>query len=225
MSFTVCAFYTDDELYRSHAEEFKLSLAEVGIGDFHIKKIPPIERWVEACAIKPQFILDTLRACEDNVLYVDIDARFRSFPTLFNDFPHDLGAHMRDGHELLSGTLFFRNCDNVKKLVRLWLKNQRRNPDSWDQHVLQNTINENPELNLNLANLPPAYCQIFDSMAHHGTAVIEHLQASRQHPDKQPMPLIELNHENIQQIAKGETVVLSNLNGIQGGKLAIQLTS
>ncbi|MCM8540611.1 MAG: glycosyltransferase family 77 protein [Lentisphaeraceae bacterium] len=222
MSFKICAFYTDDELYSRHAKEFEQSLKDIGISNYHIVKIPPIESWVEACGIKPRIILDTLSSTDDNVVYVDIDARFRSYPELFNSFDFDIGAHIKDGKELLSGTLFFRNNDKVKKLVRSWLKNQRKFTEKWDQHVLQNTINEEAQLELKLGNLPPAYCQIFDSMAHFGEPVIEHLQASREHPDKKPMPMLVVDKEKYNKLLSGEVVVYRNLAQVEGGKIAIK---
>lgn len=222
MSFKICAFYTDDELYSKHAVEFEQSLKSFGISNYQISKIPPIESWVEACAIKPRIIMDALSSTDDNVVYIDIDARLRSYPELFDNFDYDIGAHIKDGKELLSGTLYFRNSNKVKKLVRSWLKNQRKFTEKWDQHVLQNTINEESQLELKLGNLPPAYCQIFDSMAHFGDAVIEHLQASREHPDKKPMPMLVIDKEKFTKLQNGEVVVYRNLTQVEGGKIAIK---
>ncbi|MCM8524926.1 MAG: glycosyltransferase family 77 protein [Lentisphaeraceae bacterium] len=222
MSFKICAFYTDDELYSRHAVEFEESLRNNGISNFEITKVPPVESWVEACGIKPRIIMDTLTNSEENIVYIDIDARLRSYPELFDNFDFDIGAHIKDGTELLSGTLFFRNCDKVKKLVRTWLKNQRKFTEKWDQQVLQNTINDEAHLGLKLGNLPPAYCQIFDSMAHFGEPVIEHLQASREHPDKKPMPMLVVDKEKYDKLVSGEVVVYRNLAHVEGGKIAIK---
>lgn len=222
MNFKICAFHTDDELYNRHAQEFEQSLKDIGISNYHISKIPPIESWVNACAVKPRIVLDSLSSTDLNIVYVDIDARFRSYPELFENFNYDIGAHLKDGSELLSGTLFFRNNDKVKKLVRSWLKSQRKNPEKWDQHVLQNTINDNASLELRLGNLPPSYCQIFDSMSHFGNPVIEHLQASREHPDKKPMPMLLIDKNKYEKLREGEVVVYRDMDQVEGGKIAIK---
>ena len=213
MNYIVCAFHTDDPLYNDHAKEFEASLKTVGISQYHIEVIPPIDKWVSACAQKADFLLSRMRRTDRDILYVDIDARFRQFPELFDHFPYDIGAHIKDNSELLSGTLYLRNNHKVKSLLKAWKKNQRCNPEMWDQRVLQNTVNELAHLDLKLGNLPAAYCMIFDSMAHLGEPVIEHLQASRQHPDKQPVPLISLDASSREKLTSGEVLVVNIADG------------
>jgi FkbM family methyltransferase len=185
MPFRVCAFHTDDEVYTGHAAEFEQSARNVGLEKLTINKIPAVKKWVAACAMKPLMVGRWLQETALDVVYVDVDARFEKYPTLFDDFKHDLGFHLKDGRELLSGTLYFRNCEIVRELVERWALNQLANPTVWDQVVLAGTLREFIPRGLNIGFLPPAYCLIFDSMAHHGGAVIRHLQASRTHPDKQ----------------------------------------
>ena len=62
---------------------------------------------------------------------------------------------------------------------------------------------------------------IFDSMAHLGEPVIEHLQASRQHPDKQVMPLINLDSQTREKLESGEIIVLT-LGGTDGQHVAVK---
>jgi hypothetical protein len=120
---------------------------------------------------------------ESDVLYLDIDARIRRRPVLFDDFSGDLGVHYKDGRELLSGTLYFRNTILVRKLVEEWVTHQVRHPTMWDQKTLQAILLKwkKAKRRIQVVDLPPAYTQIFDTMAHNGEPVIEHLQASRKY--------------------------------------------
>jgi FkbM family methyltransferase len=184
MAFRLCAFHTDDTVYSRHADDFEKSARLVGVNNITILKVPKVNKWVSACALKPIFIHRWLTESALDVLYVDVDARFERYPQLFNHFTQDLGVHFKDGRELLSGTLYFKNCAQVRELVYQWAIRQIENPQKWDQVVLQEILPVFLENGLRVAQLPPSYCLIFDLMAHHGPAVIRHLQASRSHPDK-----------------------------------------
>ena len=59
-------------------------------------------------------------------------------------------------------------------------------------------------------------------MAHFGEPVIEHLQASREHPDKKPMPMLVVDKEKYDKLVSGEVVVYRNLAQVEGGKIAIK---
>lgn len=123
-----------------------------------------------------------LRSIPTNILYVDADARIRQYPKLFDDFDGDIGVHYRRGRELLSGTIFLRNNERVRMLVNFWQGEQMLRPETWDQKTLDYVIQARAEnLGVKVVDLPPSYTQIFDSMAHHGAPVIEHMQASRRY--------------------------------------------
>ena len=116
-----------------------------------------------------------------NIVYLDADARIMRYPVLFDNFDADFGAHYLAGQELLSGTLFFRNCQKCYHLVYLWheLLRESKGP-VWDQVVLQHCIREyGVKLELKVKNLPPTYTQIFDTMEGTGKPIIKHMQASR----------------------------------------------
>lgn len=186
MRFIVCAFYTKDTFYEEEAKELIETADRFGL-KYDIRGYESRGTWVRNASIKPEFIhAMLLEHPDDNILYVDVDARFRQYPSLYDDFNGDIGVHYREkkraqkGRELLSGTIFLRNNEAVRKLVKTWIDYQQAQQNTWDQRVLDQVIEEHAKaLGVRVVNTPPQYTQIFDSMRECGPPVIEHMQASR----------------------------------------------
>lgn len=185
MRFIVCAFYTKETFYETEAKELIATAERFGLRH-DVRGYESRGAWVRNASIKPEFIRDMLLLHPDeNILYVDVDARFRQYPSLYDEFDGDIGVHYRERHgkkgaELLSGTIFLRNNEAVRRLAGIWIDAQRAQRDAWDQRVLQEVIERYAgELGIKVINTPPQYTQIFDSMRKYGEPVIEHMQASR----------------------------------------------
>lgn len=141
--------------------------------------------WVRNTQIKPEFLRDMLDKYPGNpIVWVDADARIRSMPTLFDNLKADIGIHYRKkskggmyARELLSGTIYLANNKKVRNLLNMWIAENEKNPSKWDQRTLSDVISR---WNGTVQEIPPTYCQIFDSMkGEGGDPVIEHFQASR----------------------------------------------
>lgn len=169
------SFYTPE--YANHAQGLIESLDQFGL-DHDIHRIESNGSWLKNCAAKPRFVRDMLDRHRRPVVWVDADARIRQRPTLFDELACDVAAHLRDGQELLSGTLYFADTPQARKILDEWAAWQAISPSQEDQRMFEKAIEVYGWL-INFAELPASYCQIFDMMAHHGQPVIEHLQASR----------------------------------------------
>ncbi len=186
MTFVVCAFYTKGTFYEDEAVELIETAERFGL-KHDVRGYQSRGTWVRNASIKPEFIHTMLlEHPDDNILYVDVDARFRQYPSLYDGFEGDIGVHYRDkrrtkkGKELLSGTIFFRNNEAVRNLVKTWIDYQQAQQNTWDQRVLNEVIEKHAEaLGVRVVDTPPQYTQIFDSMRKYGEPVIEHMQASR----------------------------------------------
>lgn len=180
-NFIVTAFYTLGTPYEQEIKNLIKSIDKFNL-DSVIHGVPSRGSWVQNAAIKSEIILKTLQDNPRiNVLYLDADAIIQQYPKLFDNFSGDIGVHYRTDrghHELLSGTLFFKNTSKVLTLISKWIYEQSRHPDMFDQKVLDRVIKEDHK-QLTVVDLPPSYTQIFDSMKHYGDPVIEHFQASR----------------------------------------------
>ena len=147
--------------------------------------------WVAAVRYKPEFLLNMLDKHPDNpIVWVDADAIMVSSPDEFIDPPYDIGVHTvnwadypmssRSDRETLSGTIYLRNTEMVRDFLRAWIAGVKASPTLLEQAVLQRLVRDGTWTSkLRIANIPPAYCQIFDSMGMIGEPVIEHFQASR----------------------------------------------
>jgi hypothetical protein len=120
---------------------------------------------------------------EHNIVYVDADAEFLAYPQLFETFKGDIGVyefdrtcyHTNNGPEteILSGTVFLRNCERVINVVKEWERECKDNPKAWDQLSLEKVLDGR------FTHLPGEYCKIFDRMQEVKKPVIVHHQLSR----------------------------------------------
>lgn len=182
MSFIVCGYYTKDTIYEEMAQTLEASLQKFKV-PFYIQRIKSRGNWHDNTSYKPTFLLEMLEKFDDDIIYVDCDAEFFEYPKLFDDLNCNVGVHYFDrslhgssckGFEVLSGTIFLRNCDSVKDQVELWEVLCKRTVDTWDQKHLESVLAGD------FYNLPEEYCVIFDVMSHVKSPVIKHYQASRE---------------------------------------------
>lgn len=165
--------------YEAHAQELRFTL-DCWRLQCEIVGLPPFTNWVEACGHKPTFLI----AMRDKhpgraLVWLDADARVRNFPWWFHQMAEDVdfAAHWKDGSELLSGTMYWGPTQRADRLMRHWAWCCMENRREWDQRILQKLVD--PMADLKVVKLPAGYTQIWDSMAHEGQPVIEHMQASR----------------------------------------------
>lgn len=178
MNYLIVSYFTKKTGYEQEIKNLEASLKLHEL-DYHIEGIDDLGSWQQNTHYKAPFILNMLyRFPEKNIVFLDADALVREKPVLFETIEADVAAHMREGFELLSGTLFFRNCLPAREVVIMWILENERRPASWDQQNLQRAIQGHGP---SFLNLPAGYCQIFDLMGHHGSPVIEHFQASRRY--------------------------------------------
>jgi len=181
-SYVVVAYYTTKTFYAELSEKLLKTLKQFSI----LHDVVGIENrgsWIKNTAYKPTFIKSMLlKHHSKNIVYVDCDAEFLKYPELFDTFGGNVGVYVFDrscyrkskqGTEVLSGTIFFKNCLKTLSIVERWIDCQRANPKMWDQRTLEKVLNGDFEL------LPGEYCKIFDRMPDIVDPVIVHYQASR----------------------------------------------
>lgn len=205
-NFVVVAYYTEGTGYAVEAEKLRASLVAFGI-DHDIWHMASLGSWQKNTQHKARIIQGQLHFMEHvkndlrPIVYVDVDAIFHAYPALFDELDADAAFAWRDyalfpsmssktRKELLSGTIFLRNNEAVRELVREWIVENEKNPTAWEQRNLQ-TVVARADGKLRIAELPPTYCKIFDIMREAGPAVIEHYQKSRvyrRQVDQRPAP-------------------------------------
>lgn len=186
MSFLVVGYYTRNTLYEDMAKVFVESLKKFNIV-YHIQAIEDLGDWHLNTSYKPTFLREMLDTFDQDIVYVDVDAEFFRYPYLFNEINYNIAVHYFNkelhrtvnkrsrvtGYEVLSGTVFLKNCEATKLIVENWERECKKFPYTWDQVSLAKVIGTD------FYNLPEEYCTIFDVMSHVRLPVIKHYQASR----------------------------------------------
>jgi len=196
--FIICGFYTRETPYEKEILGLTGSCKEFNL-PVYIQGYESRGSWVRNCAIKPEFIYETMARFRDfNVVYVDADAKIKKYPELFDDLMSDIAVHYKDGKELLSGTIFVQNTAKMQEFIRHWISAQNTRPREWDQRTLQWCLDKYKNaMHLDIGYLPPNYTQIYDTMAKCGEPVIEHYQASRRFHRRVDEGLLKLIPERI----------------------------
>ena len=193
---TIITFYTPE--YEEQAMELVETCKQF---DLKIKTYfkPSRGSWVHNCTMKAEVIEQALDECQNGVLWVDADARFRNKPNLFDNLNnYDFGCywipnvwnqprntHLKPwslGNEALAGgTLYFNNTSISKELISAWKKESQANPTRWEQQSLQKVWEEFDNKGLRTYNFPQSYCKVFDCkwFEVEQPVIVEHMQASR----------------------------------------------
>jgi len=186
-SFIVVAYFTVGTLYEARAKILERSLERNRV-PYHIEGVPNLGSWLKNTNFKPTFIKSMLQKFDENIVYVDVDAEFLQHPILFEELGNDsdcnIAVHLFDrscyvnsvgGFEVLSGTIFLRNCDWVKGIVNEWeARCQKHLHGEVDQKSLEHVLRGR------FTELPGEYCKIFDREPEVTEPVIVHYQASRE---------------------------------------------
>lgn len=168
------SFCTPD--YESEADDLISTLRRWPL-DWEVYRALCRGSWDANTKIKTQVIMHAMKTYKRPIVYVDADARVQQNPTLFKELDCDVAYHLKDGRELLSGTLYFGYTEQAHFLLQKWEEENQKYPKLWDQVNLANVLAGSQ--GLVRVVLPAAYCQIFDSMVNEGEPIIEHFQASR----------------------------------------------
>jgi len=172
------AWHTPDEWYTHHNAELVATVKENGRKPIVCRVYEDTGGWIKNGMMIPHFIMSQLQETTDDLVYLDSDARVRQYPELFDTIQEDLAFHVKDGHETLIGTVFIKNTPKAIPFVERWIELQAiRYPHILSAQVaFEDAVRQG---GMSVYHLPANYTQIFDTMAHHGKPVIEHMQASR----------------------------------------------
>lgn len=181
----IVSFYTPE--YKPYAEKMEQSAIKFGF-DTDIIAVDKKGDWLKTVYSRANFVKSMLLKHKRSIVWIDSDAQILQYPDLFDNLEVDFAAHFLDtktlyggGYpkdvDLLGGTMFFNYNEKTLKLVDDWISNNETMPkQQLSQWVLHETIKK---FDGKILNLPPTYCQIFDSMAGLGEPVIEHYVKSR----------------------------------------------
>jgi hypothetical protein len=136
-----------------------------------IRGVGNLGSWSANTSFKATFILQMLEKHQEDIIFVDADAEILEYPKLFEEIPeeYNFGAHIldrnswyqrdygKDRYELLSGTLFIRNNERSKEIIKLWVEECGKYPNKWEQKIFKEVLEKNKE---KIYQLPLEYCYI-----------------------------------------------------------------
>lgn len=191
MSWVVVAYYTVGTPYEQEARRLIPSLQRFNI-PYLVSPVSSQGDWYHNTQWKPTFLKQMLQQISGkSIIYVDIDAEFLQYPSLFDELDQrpdiHIGVHLlnhakrgrpKAGFEMLSGTVYLKNSPVVHQIVDTWIQKCSVGGQLWDQVALKDAIGSTP-----FYTLPEEYCTIFDYMSDVQQPVIRHYQASRRYKD------------------------------------------
>jgi len=201
----VIAYYSGDN-YKVEADLLIASMRKYDL-TYYVQRFPSEVDWYHGVAIKPLFIVHCRNEFSGALLFVDVDAVFHDDPSEYFDNlqkeGYDFGAHwfqgaafgydrFRNDDWMLSGTMFWGDTDNARKLLSEWisLNISKQRKGDWTgsgQANLATIVNSNQIPDLKIKRLPGRYCYVFDKPWAYPLdepKIIEHTIASRENKDK-----------------------------------------
>jgi glycosyl transferase family 2/glycosyl transferase family 29 (putative sialyltransferase) len=180
------SMYTINTPYEDEVKNLIQSLQNFEL-PHKIYPIPNQGSWEKNCQQKAIVLLKALEEQPNNIVWVDADAVISEYPIFFEQIPEKLGDiavyHYNTPYhpnELLSGTMFLRNNDKVRMLLKKWIELNKTNSE-WDQRNLQKILEGEMKNQIVIIPLPVEYIKIQGHERFQGKfiPVIEHFQASR----------------------------------------------
>ena len=181
----VVAFFTSNSFYEQEAERMMASAVRLGLSAT-ATAVTSAGSWVRNAALKPTFLLRERSIKRGPLLYVDVDAVFHRNPwPALGVYEGDVAVHYNFEGRLISATILINDTPAALRLLEIWKERCDKDPDIWDQIVLQQIIEDDQASGapqFHVQSLPISFCWIFDRLSNQKTEVvyIEQLQASRQ---------------------------------------------
>lgn len=184
----IVAFYTKNTGYEKEIKKLQISVKKMN-HDIYVEGIKNLGSWDLNTKHKPYLVLNAMERYpdEDYFLFLDADAIVnKKIPTenITGDIAvcHKVIESKKQKGWLLSGTIFIKNNDKMKKIMNEWIDINKKNPKIFDQDTLYTVLKNNFQ-KLDIQRLSLIYCKINGSKnsVHKKikNPVISHNQASR----------------------------------------------
>ena len=213
----ITSYYTKGTAYEAQVEYLKTTLKRFNL-DNDVVGIKDQGSWHKNTYYKPNFILSMMHKHKGHpMVFVDADAKIRANPVLFNDLDCDFACHFKLDKELLSGTLYFKNNQKSRWLVKKWIEENEKHPATHMPQKNLRAVFDKHKDEIKWEKLPVEYCMIYDSSARYKVnPVVEHFQLSRQHKDsKKKKAIMKRSLVDIQRFCKGKTIcIIGNADSV-----------
>ncbi|MFA7327346.1 MAG: hypothetical protein WC121_11820 [Candidatus Kapaibacterium sp.] len=152
----VVSFFTAE--YRDHAPRLRSECDRLGLRH-RIEELPTTGSYLRNCCLKPGFILDSLRAVREPVLWVDVDSSICAYPAFFSDSdPYDMQARRMRAPRKRAwhvSAMWWNYTPDALAYLERWAGNVG---ESEDEAAMEKTWREG--LPLRTRDIPAPYFQI-----------------------------------------------------------------
>jgi hypothetical protein len=188
--------YTVKTPYEKEVKELEESCKKLNL-ECKAYPIKNLKNWVKNTQQKGNVCLKALEEFDCDIVWLDADAVVFQYPILFdelnkrNDFnicihKHDPRWKKRPTGEMLSGTIYFKNNNTTKDMIKKWI-DRNKEVVEWDQYTLQDVIENNKQFKT--IQLPVEYVKIrpksieniFNMFKSNKNLFIGHKQRSRKY--------------------------------------------
>lgn len=154
----VVSFFTAE--YRDHVPRLRGECDRLGLRH-RIEELPSTGSYLRNCCLKPGFILGSLRAAREPVLWVDVDSSILAYPSFFSDDdPYDMQARrMRPPRKRAwhVSVMWWNYTTDAMAYLERWAGNVG---ESEDEAAMEKTWREG--LALRTRDVPDSYFRIED---------------------------------------------------------------
>jgi len=189
----IIAFYTKNTGYAKEIRKLNSSAKKNGY-EIYVEGIRNLGSWDLNTKHKPNLILNAMKKYpkEDYFLFLDADAIINKkipMDEIDGDIAvcHKTIAQKKQKGWLLSGTIFIKNNEKMKKIMYEWIEINKKNPKTYDQDTLYTILKRNFQ-EIEIQRLPLKYCKINGSRCSSHNRIkdpfISHNQASRKYKRK-----------------------------------------
>ena len=184
----IVAFYTKNTGYAEEIKKLKSSAKKNGY-EIYVEGIRNLGSWDLNTKHKPNLILNAMKKYpkEDYFLFLDADAIVNKkipMDEIKGDIAvcHKKVESRKQKGWLLSGTIFIKNNEKMKKIMYEWIEINKKNPKTYDQDTLYTILKRNFQ-EIEIQRISLKYCKINGSKCSSHkkitNPIIEHNQASR----------------------------------------------
>jgi hypothetical protein len=160
--FIIISMFTKDTPYEIEVEKLRNSLNHFNIR-YDIVGINGVGNWVKNTQLKTLIIKDAINKYNIPIVWIDADAELLKYPDFFHNVDGEISYYKFEKYnDILTGTLYFDNTDNCKKVIDDWITINNSNdiPDAKNFFYVINKIQRSGNIQLKYIPLPVEYISI-----------------------------------------------------------------
>lgn len=134
---TVITFFTNNWRYKLYALKMRDKCNKLGL-NYYVAEFENLKNYLQNTKMKPTFILQALRECKTDVLWIDADGLLSKKPEFLKGIDVDFAAKRMASHRERYwhvGTMYFKYNQKVLDMVERWVEVSAEPDSVSDEHA------------------------------------------------------------------------------------------